>query len=1371
MAVHAVESLGSDFHFVNERPLEDYYCPVCTELLTEPFLTDCCGQHLCRTCRGRLLASGKAECPMCREPNTLEDARLNKHLRRQVNDLKVRCKYHEEGCTWEGELRNLEEHLAKKRCDFMIVCSFGCGELVPRNAMQEHKVSHCRKRPFTCEHCGYHNALDIVTEKHYPICRSRPPYPADYPSKKVFTPPQAAGCPQYRYLFNVPPVELTMSNYLQWKEAGKEWISPPFYTHPRGYKMCLKVVASGCGTGKGTHTSVYTCLMKGEHDNQLQWPFEGDIVVEVRNWKKDVEQYDRPGTFVFNRLAGDTLCDRVTETDFGTSCGYSQFIPNSSLSYNPTTNTEYLQDDFLQLRVKTVVVYSTPLFLKTPAWQDPFIASRSLSEFTVTEFSKRKQFRNMHYSPPFYTHPQGYKMCLEVVPNGVGSGKGTHLSIFACLMNGEHDDQLHWPFRGDTVVELLNWKEDMGHLERTVSLELNSDMTKGGFRKSHSHTKFIPHSSLSYNPTTNTEYLQDDCLRLRVKTMALYSTPLLPKTPAWQDSLTATQSLSEFTVTEFSKRKQFNNMYYSPSFYTHPQGYKMCLRVEANSSEGTHVSVYAHLMKGEHDNQLQWPFEGNVVIELLNWRINKGHHKKTINLNGISHARFGCCARVTAKEINTGFGTLEFTPYSSLAYNPTTNTEYLQDDCLRIRVKTVSVYSTPLRLKTPAWQDSSQSLCRFTVAEFSKRKLVDNEYYSPPFYTHPQGYKMCLRVDANGNGNGKGTHVSIFAYLMKGEHDDQLQWPFEGEIVLELLNWRENRGHHEETTSFNRSSHINNRCCARVTDNEIGTSWGKPQFIPHSSLPYNRMTNTEYLQDDCLRLRVKTVAVYFTPLHPKIPAWQDSSQSLCQMTVAEFSKRKLFNNVYHGPPFYTHPQGYKMCLRVYANGDGSGKGTHVSIYAHLMKGEHDDQLQWPFEGEIVLELLNWRENRGHHKQTISFNRSFHASNGCCARVTANKLSSWGKPQFISHSSLPYKPTTNTEYLQDDCLRLRVKTVAVYFTPLHPKTPAWKDSSQSLCQITVTEFSKRKLFNHEYYSPPFYTHPQGYKMCLKVVPNGDDCGKGTHMSIYAFLMKGEHDNQLQWPFEGDVIVELLNWRKNKGHHKETMDFSMLSNMNNGCCARLTANEINTGWGLPEFIPHSSLAYKRTTNTEYLQDDCLRLRVKTVLVYSTPFRVKTPAWQDTSQSLCKFTVAEFTKRKLVDNEYYSPPFYTHRQGYKMCLKVHANGFESGKHTHVSVYAYLMKGEYDHQLQWPFRGDVTVELLNWRQNKGHHKATLHFNGLTPAKSACTRVTKRIRAEFGWGRPQFFPHQYLSYRFFANTEYLQDDCLRLRVNVIVKS
>ena len=42
-----------------------------------------------------------------------------------------------------------------------------------------------------------------------------------------------------------------------------------------------------------------------------------------------------------------------------------------------------------------------------------------------------------------------------------------------------------------------------------------------------------------------------------------------------------------------------------------------------------------------------------------------------------------------------------------------------------------------------------------------------DRWYSPPFYTGPGGYKMCIRVVTHGVGSGAGSHVSVTVYLMR----------------------------------------------------------------------------------------------------------------------------------------------------------------------------------------------------------------------------------------------------------------------------------------------------------------------------------------------------------------------------------------------------------------------------------------------------------------------------------------------------------------------------------------------------------------------------------------------------------------------------
>ena len=48
-------------------------------------------------------------------------------------------------------------------------------------------------------------------------------------------------------------------------------------------------------------------------------------------------------------------------------------------------------------------------------------------------------------------------------------------------------------------------------------------------------------------------------------------------------------------------------------------------------------------------------------------------------------------------------------------------------------------------------------------------KRVKTALYSPPFYTAQFGYKMCAKIYMNGDGSGKGSHLSLFFVVMRGE--------------------------------------------------------------------------------------------------------------------------------------------------------------------------------------------------------------------------------------------------------------------------------------------------------------------------------------------------------------------------------------------------------------------------------------------------------------------------------------------------------------------------------------------------------------------------------------------------------------------------
>ena len=142
--------------------------------------------------------------------------------------------------------------------------------------------------------------------------------------------------------------------------------------------------------------------------------------------------------------------------------------------------------------------------------------------------------------------------------------------------------------------------------------------------------------------------------------------------------------------------------------------------------------------------------------------------------------------------------------------------------------------------------------------EFERLK---KRWYSPAFYTHVGGYKMCLSIDANGWGTGEFTHVGVYIYMMKGEFDSHLKWPFKGEITVELVNQKEGGENYEMKPVEHTDSEKCNEAFQRVTERErAGKGWGYPQFISHADL-YKPENGKEYLLNDTLIFRVTKVEV------------------------------------------------------------------------------------------------------------------------------------------------------------------------------------------------------------------------------------------------------------------------------------------------------------------------------------------------------------------------------------------------------------------------------------------------------------------------------------------------------------------------------
>lgn len=147
---------------------------------------------------------------------------------------------------------------------------------------------------------------------------------------------------------------------------------------------------------------------------------------------------------------------------------------------------------------------------------------------------------------------------------------------------------------------------------------------------------------------------------------------------------------------------------------------------------------------------------------------------------------------------------------------------------------------------------------------------------------------------------------------------------------------------------------------------------GSGQYVVSSFLPlYQRM------KDLLVYVKPEDILSVIREKDQLISSYQQIFQAMCKNNVCllcekykngcyfwkipEFSRH--FQNAKSGlvtslmsPPFYS--KMYKMCLRLYLYGDGMARGTHISLFIVIMKGEFDDILQWPFILPVTLKLLN-----------------------------------------------------------------------------------------------------------------------------------------------------------------------------------------------------------------------------------------------------------------------------------------------------------------------------------------------------------------------------------------------------------------------------
>lgn len=218
-----------------------------------------------------------------------------------------------------------------------------------------------------------------------------------------------------------------------------------------------------------------------------------------------------------------------------------------------------------------------------------------------------------------------------------------------------------------------------------------------------------------------------------------------------------------------------------------------------------------------------------------------------------------------------------------------------------------------------------------------------------------------------------------------------------------------------------------------------------------------------------------------------------------------------------------------------------------------------------------------KENKQIIIELASTRRELAASIAKASSFEQRLIVSLGKAAAMEHrilsmeKSVAMKDTT----LADHDVRLLSLEMASYDGILR-----WKLTQFSRLRQEAVAGKRLSL-----YSPPFFTSRTGYKMCARVYPNGDGMGKGSHLSLFFVLMKGEYDSLLPWPFQQRVTFTLVD-QNHQRHISDTFHPDAASSS----FQRPSVGDMNVASGCPLFAPLEALQARG-----YVKDDVMFIRV--------------------------------------------------------------------------------------------------------------------------------------------------------------------------------
>ena len=370
---------------------------------------------------------------------------------------------------------DMKKHRAECQLE-VINCSNFCGIRLERKHLSNHVNTECPRRKVRCQYCHYTAEYHFVEGQHKRKC---PKFPL--------------ACPNQCKIGTVLREEMEAHR----KECPLEVIQCEYYCVGCEIRITRKDLEKHKKDNLEYHLMKVNFALKDELDNTK---------FELASTKQDLINA--------TVALADAKC-KLTNTSNQLIVALQRISTLETLMYltkdeavaRPTISAALIESSLgWSVRLATMAMISKsghgvcPVTLK------------------VTNFNEAMKNNYMWCSNFFYTNSDGYKICMHVIPNGFGSGKGSHLSCYLYLVNGPHDDKLFWPFTENFEIKLLNQVRDSQHCSTSVTYYNGYTSRIAMDRRAKSgwgRSRFISIEDL-HMTTATCQFLKDDCLFFQI---------------------------------------------------------------------------------------------------------------------------------------------------------------------------------------------------------------------------------------------------------------------------------------------------------------------------------------------------------------------------------------------------------------------------------------------------------------------------------------------------------------------------------------------------------------------------------------------------------------------------------------------------------------------------------------------------------------------------------------------------------------------------------------------------------------------------------------------------------------------------------------